>query len=520
MTDMHSPGGARVTREPGNMERRAGWTRRLAFGVVLACGLAATGLADTVVKAGRAYTGSGEVIENAVVIIVDGRIQAVGAGLAVPDGADVIELPDTVLTPGLIDAMCVLDFEVQQSAFRGRLFEATAAAPETATPEAICRIHDARSVDGELLGPQDFWSRVAADVHEDDPNHFECVCAGSLPGSQAAATPLASAIRPRTTWAEHSSEVVPHTAVIDAVNLWSNDFERLCREGVTTVFVSPDSASVIGSRGAIVKTAGRVGQRIVRAEDAAKASMGGDPARRGRSNVMPFGGRASIHTRRPTTRMGVDWVFRKAFYDARRAQAGLPVSGADAPPAEAMAALNGILRQEIPLRIQARMQHDIFSAIRVAGEFGLPFLLEEATEAYQCLEALKQANLSLVFGPVYMDATGFRRTNGEARDPRLTTPRQLHQAGIPFALTAQEFRGEEGLARQAMLAIRYGLPHAAAFAAVTQVPARLMGLEERIGDLRSGLDADLVLWRGEPFSAEGRAVLVMIDGQVVYQEDK
>ena len=104
--------------------------------------------------------------------------------------------------------------------------------------------------------------------------------------------------------------------------------------GVTTVYASADSSDVIGARGTLLKTAGPLEERVFRRADAVKAVMGGDPSGRGEANLLPpyYGPPPTVLTRRPTTRMGVDWVFRKAFYDAQRSSAGLELHGADMPP--------------------------------------------------------------------------------------------------------------------------------------------------------------------------------------------
>jgi imidazolonepropionase-like amidohydrolase len=332
--------------------------------------------------------------------------------------------------------------------------------------------------------------------------------------------PLASATPPKFTWTEQSSEVTPHRLLIDSVNLFSNDFARLLRGGVTTVYVSADSANVIGGRGAILKTGGPLTERLVKRADAVKATMGSDPRDRGLPNFLPpyYGPPPSILTRRPTTRMGVEWVFRKAFYDAQRVRDSREIYGADMPPRQAIPVLLQILAGELPLRIQARMQHDIFTALRLAAEFNLKFTLEEATEAYRCLPQLKAAGVPVIFGPLYMTPKGFRGLTDEVNRPRLNTPKQLADAGIEFALTAQELRDEEGLVRQAMLAVQNGLPPAQALQAVTATPARLLDLAGQVGVVAPGAAADLVVWSSEPLDATSRPLVVLINGRVVLEE--
>jgi imidazolonepropionase-like amidohydrolase len=489
-------------------------------GCAAACSVEAA-LAQTIaVKAARVYTGAGESYEPGVVILRDGDVVSVGTDTAIPDDVEVIEIAGSVVTPGLIDAMCTLANEVPEGSRRRVLMPESDAsltqAPYTTGPEASSRgvIVPEAAVSPHRHVHDSVWSKFAHDARPgSDPN--DLVCCVLAPAADS--TPLASAISARETWAEHASEVVPHYDVIDSVNLLSHDFDRLARSGVTTVFVSPDSASVIGSRGAVVKTAGQLDRRVVERRSAVKATLGGDPSRRGRGNIMPFG-TPDLHTRRPTTRMGVEWVFRKAFYDAIRDGAGMPVGGADTPPAGALPILRDVLAGKIPLRIQARMQHDIFSALRLCAEFDLHFLLEEPVEIYQCLDAVVRSGAPVVYGPIFMVPQGIAAVNGEADDARLTTPRRLHESGVTFAITAQSLRDEEGLARQAMYAMRYGLSKEAALDAVTSTPATLLGLADRIGTLAAGRDGDLVIWSAEPFGAESKPLVVIVDGQVVYRD--
>lgn len=489
------------------------------------------GAGTTVIKARRVYTAAGAPIENGLILVRDGRIVAVGAQLSIPEGAETIDLGTACITPGLIDAHAAVDSQLTEGVAeggrrRGGMWDQIATAAGGA-PKAPTAALDADGCCG-----------FAAEVHEVSCPHAGMVlpptCEGICPHCGQPVAPVAptsgeawaEGVPRQRSSAEQASEVTPHLRVVDTLNLLSTDFTRLMREGVTTVWVSPDSASVIGMRGAIVKTAGPAGKRIVRAADAVKASMGGDSIRRGVGNQMPRpsrGGGVSFLTRRPTTRMGVAWVFRKAFYDAMKAAAGGVIGGADSPPAQAFETLLAVLAGEVPLRIQARMQHDIMVAIELANELriggespksGYRFILEEGTEAYQCLAELKSARIPVIFGPIFDAPRGYRGF-GEANDPRLTTATRLRDAGIRFALTANDLREEEGLARQAMMAIRYGLTPAEALGAVTAVPAELLDLKGNVGTVEQGAAADLVAWNGEPFAADSRPVWVMIDGVVV-----
>lgn len=468
---------------------------------VLADGPAGTRDA-VMLKAASLHVGNGEVFAGGMVLIQSGKIIRVGTDLSVPEGTKLIEVESGSITPGLIDANAQID--------------------TSGLPLADGR--DARQVAAELF--------VSHEGHHHGPGgHKRGVdCCGStcplslehvegqkclVCGFPDSAPAFAVGSRFTMSGLETSSEVIPHTRVLDAVDLRSSDFDRLLNRGVTTVFISPDPGAVISSQGAIVRTGGPINDRVIREADAVMAAMGTDPSWRGWSNRRPWRENVSFYSRRPTTRMGVAWVFRKAMHDTRRFTEGLPVSGADAPSESAMDVLARVLKRDVPLRIQARMHHDILTAFRLAEEFGLRFTLVEATEAHRCIDELKATETPVVYGPVYITPPGARRGSMEVDQARLHTLQKLLAAGIPTALTAHELRDEDGLAQQAMYAVKFGVDPRQAMVTVTQTPAKLLGIADQIGTLEAGKRADLVVWSGEPFDGLSRPVLVIVGGEVV-----
>ncbi len=455
------------------------------------------------IKAGVLHVGDGGVIAEGMILIEGGRIAAVGAGLTPPDGATVIELSGGSITPGLIDAN--VPIEASDSVMLGGSAYATDA------HDALCRYFNPRHAHRHVHKGPDCCGSVCPMSFEHVTGSKCAVC--GFPDVSPAG--LAVGVRSMVSLTERSSEVIPNTRVLDQTNLRSPDFERLLSDGVTTVFVAPDSSAVIGPRGAIVRTGGPMSARVVRGADAVKASLGTDPSWRGGRNGLPIGEFVSFHSRRPTTRMGVTWVIRKALRDTLAHAKGLPVSGADTPSDEAMKVLSEILAGRIPLRIQARMQHDILTALRLAEEFDVSFTLEEAAEAYRCVDELSARKVPVIFGPIYIEPQGYRARSAETDRARLHTMKRLTDAGISTALSAQELRDENGLSRQAMYAIRFGLTPAEAMKSVTATPATMLGLGEEIGTLQQGKRADVVLWNGEPFDGVSRPVVVLIDGKIV-----
>jgi len=425
-----------------------------------------------VVKAKTIFIGNGQVVQNGAILIQDGRIAKVGRETAVPPKATVIEIEQAEITPGLIDA--------------------------NARVSTIDLVPPSRTRATGVEEPSQDQSK-RSDSHVGDDDHEEEHSA-------------ASGVFPSDIVNEQGSEVVPHTRVIDGMDLTCVDFQRLVRGGVTTVHASPDSSSVIGPRAAVLHTAGRRGDRVLRKVGAVKATIGIEPSVSGTHNHR---GGASIYARRPNSRMGLTWVFRKAFHDAIQRGEGLEPYGADTASPEAGVVLRQVLAGEVPLRIQARLHQDIITALRLAGEFDLDFTLEEATEAYRCIKELKAAEVPVVFGPIYEAPSGFRAVTGEADQSRYSTFAALLNAGIETSLSAGEFREEDGLARQAMYAIRFGASFEDTLKAVTQTPARMLGIDKELGTIEPGKRADLIVWSGRPFAAVSRIVLVMVDGRVV-----
>lgn len=431
------------------------------------------------IKAGKVYIGDGRVVEQGIVLVQDGRIRSVGVKVRIPADATVIELTDGALTPGLIDA-------------NARIGLRDLIAPGPGHLDYIEDEHDAESEDAHT------------------PDRHDELCAEEDLFPAAVGVPSQEVVN------EQSSEVVPHIRVLDGLDLRSGDFDRLVRGGVTTVYASPDASAVIGARGAVLHTAGPRHGRVLAPVGAVKATIGAEPSMVGSYNSSPSRGRATMYTRRPNSRMGLVWVFRKAFYDAQRMRDGLPVYGADAAEPQALAVVLDMLDGNTPLRIQARIQQDILSAIRLADEFQLRFTLEEATEAYRCLDEIHKAGVPVIFGPIYERASGIRASTGEGDRSRLYTFAALLEHRIPTALSAQELRDEDGLARQAMYALRFGVPLDDALRAVTATPAKMLGLEDDLGTIKRGKRADLVLWSGKPLAAESKPMMVWIDGEVAF----
>ncbi|MBL8899330.1 MAG: amidohydrolase family protein [Planctomycetes bacterium] len=318
--------------------------------------------------------------------------------------------------------------------------------------------------------------------------------------------------------AEEGAEITPRLRLADGLDPESRAWAGLRRNGVTSAFLSPGGRAVISGRGAVVKTMPTADERwILDPAGALKATMGQEPSG---GNIVPrFGRPNSIFYRRPTTRMGVTWEFRKAFSDAQLYAAARSAGGPLDPDAQVLADL---MASKGEIRMRARLLQDIRTAIRLAEEFGLRLVIEEGIESFRSPEEILAAKAKLIYGPTLFEPAGivfgFGFATGSVRQQEtdrnyLATPARLHASGVEFALGSADYAAtDRGLAHQAAIAVHFGLPREVALRACTVVPAMWLGIEKRVGTLEVGKDADLVVWSGEPFELATRPVAVMVDG--------
>ncbi len=308
---------------------------------------------------------------------------------------------------------------------------------------------------------------------------------------------------------ENGDEVTPHLRVLDTLDPDHRSFARARAAGVTAVHVMPGSRNVIGGLGCVVKTFGTDPRAMVLKEDASlRITMGSEPSQENRP--IRGGGVDSIYYRRPTTRMGVVWEVRRAFFDAKAAMeqtAGAP----PAAPNPGIEVLTRVLKGQLTAVTTARSEQDLRTALRIAAEFGYRTILEEAQDAHVVIDELVAAKTTVMLGaPSATVVAG--SAGGDGADPRSATVRLLADRGIPFVITTGSNLQSLDLVREAMFAVRNGLSATRALDAITIEPARLLGIDQRTGSLAVGKDADFVVWSTDPLDPASVAESVHIDG--------
>ncbi len=391
-------------------------------------GSVATGQHDvTVYRGATVWPGDGPPIPRAVLIVAQGKVQAIGAeSTAAPDGAEIKDVSGHTIKPGLIDAA---------------------------------------------------WT-------------------GGIAGSDAN---------------EQSSVVTPALHVLDNLDPQDPSFARARSGGVTTVHLMPGTHNVIGGMSSVLKTwATDPAAMVVRDEAALRIVLGAEPS----LGNMPIGGGEadSMYYRRPTTRMGVIWAIRRSFYDAQEHLAeSLDRRQATTSDQRGLDVLARVLQGKLPVVTTARSEQDLRTALRLAAEFGYTPILDEAQDAYLVADELKQARVWVTVGAPSADRVA-GTASMDGAEPRFGTVAALQRAAVPFVIATGTNPLALDLMREAMFARRFGRSAEQALAAVTAQPARMLGIDDRTGNLAAGKDADFVVWSVDPFDPASLPLTVVVDG--------
>lgn len=302
---------------------------------------------------------------------------------------------------------------------------------------------------------------------------------------------------------EINDSLTPHLRGIDAFNPQDESIRMAALGGVTCVGTGPGSANVLGGTFLAVKTRGvRVDDMVVKEAVAMKCAFGENPKRvyKEKSNYS-----------RMTTAAKLRAMLRKTLeYKAKKQAAGDDVSKQPAFD-EKLEALLPVIEGELPLKAHAHRADDLFTAIRIAKEFGVRITLEHCTEGHLIAEELAKENLPLAVGPTMSHATKY-----ELRNITFETPGILQRAGCQVSIiTDSPVIQQQYLPLCAGLAVKAGMDPYEALKAITLHPAMHLGIEDRVGSLEAGKDADIVVADGDILSSSTNVLQVFIDGERV-----
>lgn len=302
---------------------------------------------------------------------------------------------------------------------------------------------------------------------------------------------------------EISDPISPHLRAIDGINPEDIGFQDALEGGVTTVVTGPGSGNIIGGENLAMKTYGTVvDSMVIKNPIGLKVAFGENPKR-------VYGSK----NKAPVTRMATAALFREALVKAENymSKGRRNKKETDLERDLKMEVLVRVLKREMPLRAHAHRADDIMTAIRIAEEFNLRIIIEHGTEGYKIADQLAKRDIPVIVGPFLTN-----RSKVELKDRTLANPGMLSKAGVRVAfMTDHPVIPINYLSLCAALAVREGMEEEDAMRALTSRSAEILGLQDRIGTLEKGKDADILILDGPLFELKTRVRGVIIEGKEV-----
>lgn len=402
-------------------------TRGLLLGAA-ACVVSASSLrAQTIaITGGRVFPVSGPVIENGTVIIRDGKIVEVGAGVAVPAGARRVDATGKWVTPGLVDAETQLG-----------LFDVAGGS-----------------------GPTDVSAKGRGDA------------------------------------------ITPSFPVWQGVNPRSVYVAPARQGGVTSVITGPAIAGVVSGQAAMLDLVdGTVSDMLLEGPAAMFANFDFPPDDK-------YGARGELFARiRELLDDTKAFKANRAAFERNQTRAFL-VGRAD------LEAMIPVVDGRMPIVIQASRASDIEVALDLARQYGLRLVITGGAEAWMVAGRIAAAKVPVLIGAMNNIPTSFNTLSQRQENAGL-----LRAAGVVVGIIGNNGDGDEeqfnirNIRQETGNAIAYGLPWAEGLRAATLSPAEMFGVSDRIGSLRPGREANVVVWSGDPFEFSTQPEHVFVRGR-------
>ncbi len=309
---------------------------------------------------------------------------------------------------------------------------------------------------------------------------------------------------------EMTDPATPQVRALDGIKANANEggLEAALHEGITTAQVLPGSANVIGGTGVVIKTAVKTttDEMVIRSPSGMKIAFGENPKR-------VYGTDKKVM---PLTRMGVasvlrEWLQKTQNYMEKKERYADDLEKLPEKDLK-LEALIPVLKKEIPFRAHAHRADDVTTAIRICEEFDVEMSWEHATEGHRIADYIAEKKVPAVWGPSLT-----ARPKWEMRELSYDTPLVMYEAGVKFAIQTDAVGSSiRFLPICAALSVKHGLPYDYALKAITQIPAEIIGVGDRVGSLEVGKDADLRLLTGDPLDIQTKVQRVIIDGKIAY----
>lgn len=301
---------------------------------------------------------------------------------------------------------------------------------------------------------------------------------------------------------------------LDALNPFDPGIRMANAGGVTTANIMPGSGNVIGGQTIYVKLRGRSPQQMW---IASRDVLGGLKMANGENPKRSYGPRGQA----PSTRMKIAALQRAEFIKAQDYQRKWAAyrkklaTGEKLDPPDvdlSLEPLVEVLERKRTVHFHSHRADDILTTLRLKEEFNFELVIQHGTEAYKMLDEIARHKVHVSM--TIVDSPGGK---AEVVDFIEGCGAELDQRGIKVHINTDDPITESRFfLRTAAVPVRGGLSQDAALKAITLYPAQAMHLDDRLGSLGAGKDADFVVLSGAPFSVYTRVLQTYIDGQKVF----
>ena len=295
---------------------------------------------------------------------------------------------------------------------------------------------------------------------------------------------------------EITDPITPNMRGIDGCNPMDETIESALKGGVTTVAAGPGSANVLGGTFFAYKTKGNcIDEMTIQNPIAMKAAFGENPKR-------------CYKDKKIDTRMQISALLRETLEKTKEYLAKKE-AGKDVAYDQKLEAMIPVVKKELPLKCHAHRADDILTAIRIAKEENIKITLDHVTDARCILPQIKESGFPCICGPALTHKSKFELANMS-----FETPNELYKAGILFSIiTDSPVIPQQYLSLSAALAAKAGLPEYEAIKAITINPAKILGLDNRVGSIKVGKDADFVVCTKNILDTQNEITAVYVDGK-------
>lgn len=299
--------------------------------------------------------------------------------------------------------------------------------------------------------------------------------------------------------------ITPVLRSIDAINAMDAAFHDAVKTGITAANIGPGSSNVVGGQFAVVKTGGarRIDDMILKFPSAMKVAFGENP----KVNY------AGLNTS-PVTRMAIAGLLRDELTKARQYLDDYEKNNTEY--SFHYEAWRPVFEKKIPIKAHVHRVDDIFTAIRIANEFGLKMTLDHCSEGHLIADELAAEGYPAIVGPDFAS-----RNKIEVQNVAFKTAGVLARAGLTVAVTTDHpVSLIQSLPLCVGMCVKQGLPMEEGYRAMTINAAKICGADDRIGSIEQGKDADLAVYDGNPMEIFTNTLMTIIDGKIVYKNDK